>query len=250
MRYLLTIAYQGTHYCGWQVQPNGDTIQGKLMEAGSHFIKSDFTIQGASRTDAGVHALGQRAVLDTEQVFKPHRLIGAFNAYLPKDIVILKVEQADPDFHPRYDAIKKTYTYDIQTGQVALPFEREKSWHIKEELDLLKMKEGIQYIIGEHDFKSFCSVNTAVLSTVRHIYALRIEETTFGIRFTIEGNGFLYNMVRIIVGTFVNIGLGKIEPDEIPVIIKAVNRTAAGPTAPAHGLTLYKIEYNKETQHD
>lgn len=248
MHYKAVVAYKGTHFSGWQVQVNGPTIQEAFMEAGKRFMHLPFTVTGASRTDAGVHAFGQTVCIRTEGSWEPFKLMKAFNAFLPDDIAIRECTAVDASFHPRFDAIRKTYHYDIQTGPVALPQLREWSLHIRKPLDLAAMRKAAAYLVGEHDFKSFCSVNTNVKDTVRTIEALEVSETESGIRLIVTGNGFLYNMIRIIAGTLIEVGFLRIPPEEVKEMLEACDRKAAGPTAPAHGLTLYAIEYPSEGQ--
>lgn len=242
-RVKLIISYDGTNYSGWQIQNNAITIQSKIEDACKNLFSQEIKIVGASRTDAGVHALGQVAVFDIDTTIPSDRISYALNNSLPEDIVIQESVEVHKEFHPRYEAIKKTYEYNIVNRQFMLPQHRLYSWFVKKELNVDKMKEACKYFIGEHDFKSFCSVNTQVRSTIRTIYNLEIVKNNPYITIRIEGNGFLYNMVRIITGTLVDVGKGRIEPNLIERIIKDKDRSKAGITAPANGLILTKIEY-------
>ncbi len=243
MQYKAIVAYKGTKFSGWQIQANGPTIQEEFMKAGERFMHLPFTVTGASRTDAGVHAFGQTVGIKTEGDWEPFKLMKAFNAFLPDDIAIRECSAVEESFHPRFDAVRKTYHYDIQTGPVALPQLREWSLHIRKPLNIDAMRKGAAYLVGEHDFKSFCSVNTSVKDTVRLVESVDILENENGLRIAVTGTGFLYNMVRIIVGTLIEAGFDRISAETVKEMLEACDRNAAGPTAPAHGLTLYEIEY-------
>ena len=218
-RVKLTVAYDGTNYCGWQVQPNGITVQEVLNQCLSEFTGENIETIGASRTDAGVHALGNVAVFDTEM-----RMPGA-------------------DFHPRYVKSQKTYEYRILNCRFPIPTERFYSHFTYIPLDVDKMKEAASYLIGEHDFKSFCGTGAQVKTTVRTVKEIQIEKSGDRITIRITGEGFLYNMVRIIAGTLMDIGGGLYPPEKMKEILEAKDRKKAGPTAPARGLTLMKIQY-------
>ena len=242
-RIKLIVAYDGTKYSGWQIQPNALTIEKCLDEAIHKLTGEEVHVIGASRTDAGVHALGNVAVFDTESSIPPDKFPFALNRFLPDDIVVQKSEEVNADFHPRHCDTRKTYQYKILNAEVPLPKERLYSWFVTGNLDVDRMKEASKYLIGEHDFKSFCCVKTQAESTVRTIYSLDVERRGKEIFITITGNGFLYNMVRIIAGTLMLIGRGKYEPDYIVNMLEAKDRAKAGCTAPPEGLTLMNIEF-------
>lgn len=242
-RIKLTVAYDGTAYCGWQVQPNGVSVQSTLQKAIENLLGEKTDVTGASRTDSGVHALGQVVVFDTEKNIPDWKYAMAINQRLPRDIVVQKSEEVPLDFHPRYTDVEKTYEYRILNRRVQLPKERLYSYFVPKKLNVEKMREAGAYLVGEHDFKSFCSQKTKVISTVRTIYSLEIFEEGDIVTLRVRGNGFLYNMVRIISGVLIKVGLEQKTPDEVKeAVIHPVGR-AAGPTAPAHGLTLVEIKY-------
>ena len=245
-RIKLTIAYDGTNYCGWQVQPNGITIEEVLNKAIQKLTGEDILVIGASRTDSGVHALGNVAVFDTETTIPPEKLAVALNQRLPEDIVVVKSEEVPTDFHPRYCDCSKTYEYHIINTRIPDPTRRLTNYFVSYVLDIEKMRQAAAYLVGEHDFKSFCQVGAQVDSTVRTLYSVEVEEQGSDLVIRVCGNGFLYNMVRIIAGTLMEVGQGKRAPEEMPSILDARNRSAAGPTAPAHGLMLMKYEFPEE----
>ncbi|MEF9998995.1 MAG: tRNA pseudouridine(38-40) synthase TruA [Lachnospiraceae bacterium] len=242
-RIKLTIAYDGTNYCGWQIQPNGITIEEVLNNTLSKILKEEIIIIGASRTDSGVHALGNVAVFDTQTTIPPDRIAYALNRRLPEDIVIVKSEEVNADFHPRYCNSRKTYQYNIINTHTIIPTKRLTNYFVSYELDIEKMRQAAAYLVGEHDFISFCNIRTDVKDTVRTITEFTITQAGDEIQIVISGNGFLYNMVRIIIGTLIRVGRGFYEPEKIQDILEAKDRKAAGATAPAHGLTLVEIEY-------
>ena len=243
-RVKLTIAYDGTNYCGWQIQPNGITIEEIVNKALSKLTGEKIVVIGASRTDSGVHAMGNVAVFDTETTIPPERVAMAVNRILPEDIVVVKSEEVPLDFHPRYCDCEKTYEYHIVNTRIPIPTKRLTNYFVSYELDLDKMREGASYLIGEHDFASFCNIKTDVESTVRTVKELEILENGEEITIRISGNGFLYNMVRIIVGTLIRVGRGFYEPVQVKEILEAKKSKAAGVTAPPHGLMLMEIRYN------
>lgn len=242
-RIMLEIAYDGTAYNGWQVQPGVPTVEAEINKALSALLGEQIEVIGASRTDSGVHALGNVAVFDTESVFPPEKISLAVNNRLPLDIRVLASYEVAPDFHPRKAKCSKTYEYKILNTRIAIPTHRLYSYHIYYPLDISLMQQAARHLLGEHDFASFCSVNTQVKDTVRCIYDLEVFKEGDMITIRVRGNGFLYNMVRIIVGTLLDFGRGRYKPDKMKEILQARDRSAAGPTAPAHGLTLVKIEY-------
>lgn len=245
-RIRLIVSYDGTDYCGWQIQPNGITIEEILNQRLSRLTGEDIHVIGASRTDSGVHALGNVAVFDTRSAIPPERMAYAINQKLPEDIIIVRSEEVPLDWHPRYqDEIHKTYEYHIYNAPVANPLMRRYSTFVSFPMDVGKMRQGAAYLLGEHDFASFCNIRTNVKNTVRTIEELEIFQHGAEIIIHITGNGFLYNMVRIIAGTLIRVGRGFYEPERVKEILEAKVRTEAGVTAPPNGLVLVKIDYKK-----
>lgn len=245
-RVRIVVAYDGTNYCGWQIQPNGRTIEEVLNKGLRRLTGEDIHIIGASRTDAGVHALGNVAVFDTDSSIPPERMAYALNQRLPADIVVLKSEEVPDKWHPRYqDEIRKTYEYHIYNSPVPNPLKRRYSTFVSFPMDVEKMREGASYLLGEHDFVSFCNVRTNVENTVRRLDRIEIEEKEGDIVLRVTGNGFLYHMVRIIAGTLIRVGRGFYRPEKVKEILDAKERTEAGVTAPACGLVLVRIDYGE-----
>ncbi len=242
-RIKLTIAYDGTDYCGWQIQPNGITVEEVLDRALSRLTGEDIRVTGASRTDAGVHAMGNVAVFDTCSTIPAERFACAVNSLLPEDIVAVTSAEVPQDWHPRYKSSVKTYEYRILNREIPDPLRRKYTWHVSFPLDLDKMRAAAEYLKGEHDFLSFCSIHTGARTTVRTIHALDIEKDGDEILLRVKGNGFLYNMVRIIAGTLTEVGRGFRTPEDVKKILSAKDRERAGATAPSRGLTLISIEY-------
>lgn len=243
-RMKLTVAYDGTAYCGWQVQPNGITVEEVLNRTISKLTGEDIHVIGASRTDSGVHARGNVAVFDTASSIPAQRMAYALNQKLPDDIVIVSSEEVAKDWHPRYqDVIAKTYEYHIYNAKVPDPLKRRTTAFVSYELDVEKMREGAAYLVGEHDFVSFCNVRTNVEDTIRTIEDIQIHQEGAEIIIRIRGNGFLYNMVRIIAGTLIRVGRGYYEPQKVQEILESKKRTEAGVTAPPQGLVLTEIKY-------
>ncbi|RXT05336.1 tRNA pseudouridine(38-40) synthase TruA [Ammoniphilus sp. CFH 90114] len=239
-----TVSYDGGNYGGYQLQENFVTIQQVLEEALKKVIKRPVRIYASGRTDAGVHARGQVFHFQTPVILPEDRWPLAMNCLLPEDISVLAATYVPDSFHARFDVKEKTYRYCLWNRRIPDVFLRRYSWHIPYALDLEKMREGAQYLIGEHDFTSFCSVKAVVEDKVRKIYDIAIEEQNDGeVWFTFRGKGFLYNMVRIIVGTLVNVGAGKIQPADVRRILEGRERTLAGKTAPAQGLFLWEVKY-------
>ena len=215
-RIRLLVSYDGTDYCGWQIQPNGITIEEVLNKKLKKLTGEDIHIIGASRTDSGVHALGNVAVFDTDSPIPPERMAYALNQKLPADIVIVKSEEVLPDWHPRYqEQISKTYEYHIYNARLPDPLKRRYSTFVSFPLDVEKMREGAAYLAGEHDFASFCNIRTNAENTVRRIDGIEIEKEDQDITIRVTGNGFLYNMVRIIAGTLIRVGRGFYDPGKI-----------------------------------
>ena len=242
-RIRIFVAYDGTNYCGWQVQPNGVTIEEKLNKSLARLTGEEIRIIGASRTDSGVHALGNVAVFDTESSIPPERFAYALNQRLPDDIVVQNSSEIPMDWHPRHCNSRKTYEYRILNREFPMPQRRLDTWFVYRKLNIPAMCAAAKQFEGTHDFKSFCSVNTAVEDTTRTIYSCELKQDGELLTIRITGSGFLYNMVRIIAGTLFDVGIGKIVPEDIPAILEKKDRKAAGPTAPAHGLTMIGIEY-------
>lgn len=242
-RIMLRVAYDGTNYHGWQLQPNVITVESVLNEALSGLFKEEIRVIGASRTDTGVHALGNIAVFDTNARMPAEKVSYALNQRLPEDIRIQSSVEVSQDFHPRHQNSKKIYEYKILNCEFPMPVYRLYSHFTYVELDVEKMRQAASYLVGEHDFKSFCSVNTVAETTVRTIYDISVDKLGDMISIRVTGSGFLYNMVRIIAGTLMEAGRGNIEPESMKDILKALDRTKAGPTAPACGLTLVSYEY-------
>ena len=242
-RIKLTIAYDGTNYCGWQIQPNGLTIEEVINRTLSKLTGEDIQVIGASRTDSGVHAMGNVAVFDTETTIPAEKIAMALNQRLPEDIVIVKSEEVASDFHPRYCDCSKTYEYHIINTRIPVPTKRLTNYFVSYNLNIEDMRKAASYLVGEHDFVSFCNVRTDVENTVRTITELDILTNGDEITIRITGDGFLYNMVRIIVGTLIRVGRGFYEPEKVKEILEARDRKVAGVTAPPQGLMLMKIEY-------
>ena len=253
MNYKLTLQYDGTKLNGWQKQGNTDnTIQGKLEAILEKMYGQYVEIHGSGRTDAGVHALGQVANFHVPEVssgekvkaYSTEEIKSTLNEYLSKDIRVLKVETVDERFHARLTAKAKTYEYRIDNGEIANVFQRKYVMREESPLNLEAMRQAAEYLIGTHDFKTFCANKKMKKSTVRTIYSIHIEEKEGIVSIKYNGNGFLYNMVRILTGTLIEVGRGKRKPEEIQAIINAQDRGAAGFTAPAQGLFLVEVEYN------
>lgn len=242
-RIKLTVAYDGTNYCGWQLQNNGITIEEMLNKALSGLLREPITVIGASRTDSGVHAMGNVAVFDTEARIPADKICFALNQRLPEDIRVQKSEEVPVSFHPRKANCRKTYEYKILNRKISMPLNRLYCYFCYFDLNLEKMKQAASYLVGEHDFKSFCTVRTQIEETVRTIYSLDLNRQDDIITIRISGSGFLYNMVRIIVGTLLKVGMGIYPPEHVEEILEARDRAAAGPTIPAVGLTLVSLEY-------
>ncbi len=243
-RVRLFVAYDGTDYCGWQVQPNGITVEEVLNRELGRLTGEDIRVIGASRTDSGVHALMNVAVFDTESSIPPERMAYALNQRMPEDIIITRSDEVALDWHPRYqDKVRKTYEYHIYNAPAPNPLKRKYSAFVSFPMDVGKMREGAKYLVGEHDFVSFCNVRTNVTDTVRKVESIGITKNGRDIVIRITGNGFLYNMVRIIAGTLIRVGRGFYGPEKVKEILEEKKRTAAGVTAPANGLVLVEIEY-------
>ncbi len=248
MNYRLELMYDGTHYAGWQKQNNAPTIQGELERALSVIVREAVSVTGVSRTDAGVHAQNFTANVNLPEDVMPYQLIRGVNALLPDDIRLMDAFPCHPNFNARFDAVKKTYIYRIDLSHYANVFYKNISWHHPAPLDVKKMKEAAAHFLGEHDFYGFMSQGGSSKTFTRMIYESSIDVKDNFLEYKITGNGFLYNMVRIITGTLVAVGKGKIKPEEIPEIIASRDRTRAGMTAPAKGLTLFRAYYEENTK--
>lgn len=243
MRILIRVSYDGTAYSGWQIQPNATTVEGTLRQAVCSLFGADIELIGASRTDAGVHALGNVAVFDVDTRIPALKIAYALNARLPDDIRVWQSIQVEDGWHPRHNDCVKTYEYSIYNDTFENPKKRLYSHFYYGNLDVDMMREAAAYFIGEHDFSAFCSAGSQVADKVRTIYSLDVIQDGREIVLRVKGNGFLYNMVRIIAGTLIKAGTGDIRPQDIPGIIESRDRQLAGPTAPARGLTLVEIDY-------
>lgn len=245
-RVMLTVAYDGTAYSGWQLQPNAETIESVLNRCLSELTGKAVEVIGASRTDSGVHALGNVAVFDTTSPIPADKFSYALNQRLPEDIRIRGSREVAADFHPRHLESIKTYEYRICNAAFPLPTKRLYAHFTYVPLDVSLMKKAAAYLVGEHDFKSFCSVDTQAKTTVRRIEEIQVWEETGAEReivIRVRGRGFLYNMVRIIAGTLMEVGRGQIPPEQMEEILLACDRQKAGPTAPACGLTLIGYDF-------
>lgn len=244
MNYKLLLQYDGTKLNGWQKQGNTDnTIQGKLEEILKRTYGAEIEVSGSGRTDAGVHALGQVANFHAPAVCSVEEIQTTLNEYLSKDIRVLAVETVDERFHARLTAKGKTYEYRIDNGRIANVFQRKYTMREEQPLDLKAMKEASVYFLGTHDFKTFCANKKMKKSTVRTITSIQIEEKDGIVSIRYTGNGFLYNMVRILTGTLIEVGRGKRKPEEMKAVLEAMDRGAAGFTAPAQGLFLVEVAY-------
>lgn len=244
-RIMLVVAYDGTNYAGWQKQPNGVSIEEKLNEAISAQFGTPIEVIGASRTDSGVHSSGNIAVFDAETQMPAEKVCYALNSRLPADIVVRESREVPADFHPRHVECAKIYEYRIYCAAHPDPMKVRYSYFVHNSLDVDAMKKAAAFFVGEHDFAGFCSAGSQARTTVRTIYAADVRATDeHEIVIRICGNGFLYNMVRIIAGTLIKVGMHSIAPNEIEGIIASKERTLAGPTAPAQGLRLVEIIYN------
>lgn len=246
MRVKLTVSYDGTNYCGWQVQPNGVAVQEVINRTASALLGEKIETIGASRTDSGVHSLGNVCVFDTDTRMPAEKISYAMNQRLPDDIVVIDSCGVPETFHPRFSRSRKTYEYRILNRRFRDPTRRLDTYFFHYDLDVERMQTAADYLVGEHDFASFCSAGSQSETTVRTIYSCSVERTGDIIAIRVCGNGFLYNMVRIIAGTLIKVGTGDIAPAQMEHIILAHSREAAGPTAPAHGLTMIGLEYESD----
>lgn len=242
-RFKMIVAYDGTNYNGFARQPNGVTIQETLEEAISKIVQHEVRTLGAGRTDQGVHAKGQCVTFDSETKVPAEKLAKAINSQLPLDISVKSVEEASMNFQPRFGAKRKTYRYQILNAQVRDPFLYKYSLQYPYKLDIELMQEAANEMVGKHDFACFCSAGSSVKDTVREIYSIDIRKHEDLVTVDICGNGFLYNMVRIIIGTLLRVNEGKLSTGDIKKIINGRDRQKAGPTVPPQGLTMLEIIY-------
>lgn len=239
------VSYDGTRYKGWQKLGDTDkTVQGKLETLLSRICGEPIALNGSGRTDAGVHALNQCASFQTTSALSPLEIQAEANRFLPEDIAVLEAVEEIPRFHARYNARAKTYLYRILNSSVPDPFMRNFNWRVDTPLDKGKMESAAAMLIGEHDFQSFTALKPGKKSTVRHIHAITIQQNTNRFEIRITANGFLHNMARLIVGTLVEVGTGRLAPREVQTILGARKRSLAGPLAPPQGLYLERVEYN------
>ena len=252
MKLFLKLKYLGTDFCGYQVQKDKRTVQGELTRAAKELFSYDCDVTGCSRTDSGVHAnafcvtvakKGENDIVTDIDISKIPR---AMSAHLPDDISVFEATLVDSDFHPRYDVKYKEYTYRIYNGRVRDPFEMGRSLYLPQTLDVSaieRMNRAAAHFVGKHDFSAFMAQGSTVESTVREVVYADVKREGDIVTFRVAADGFLYNMVRIMAGTLISVGLGKIEEAEIPDIINSCNRERAGMTAAAHGLYLNKVTY-------
>jgi tRNA pseudouridine38-40 synthase len=242
--YKLTIQYDGGRYKGWQRLGNSDdTIQGKIENVLAEMAGEKIEIIGCSRTDAGVHAFAQIANFKIGENLTEAEIMNYLNRYLPRDISIVEVRLVPERFHARYNAKDKTYLYKIWNEQYTNPFMRKYSMHVEKKLDITRMKKACQHFIGEHDFTAFSNAKSKKKSMVREIYSIDIEKNAGFIQITVRGDGFLYNMVRKIVGTLIEVGLGEIDAENIPSILGSKERIQTGRMAESAGLYLVKVDF-------
>jgi len=240
----LVVEYDGTTLCGWQRQANGPTVQGHLEEALARLLVHAVAVVGASRTDAGVHARGQVASFRTERAIPLHGIRRGLNSLLPPMIAIREATEVTDDFHPRFSATGKHYRYTILARPERSPRWRDRAWHVAEPLDLAAMQAGAEHLLGEHDFAAFRAAGCTARTTRRRIDDITIERDGELLAVDVRGNAFLRNMVRIVVGTLVEVGLGRRDPVQVGEILASLDRTKAGITAPAHGLELVEVRYD------
>jgi tRNA pseudouridine38-40 synthase len=239
----LTVAYDGTRFVGWQKQAGGESIQGLLEDAMSRLEGAPVTAHGAGRTDAGVHAEGQVASARVTFAHDAAPVVRAINAMLPPDVRVMAAEDVAADFHARFSAREKSYRYQLANVAVMTPFVRAYAWHVPEPLDLAAMRDAAAALVGTHDFAAFQSAGSDVATTERTLTRSEFVDRGGLLAYEISGNGFLRHMVRAIVGTLVEVGRGWRAPTDVQAVLAGRSRREAGATAPAHGLTLVKVEY-------
>lgn len=248
MRVMITVEYDGTDFCGWQIQPSKRSVQGVLQDALSSVLTEQITLRGSGRTDAGVHALGQTAHFDVTKDFPVEKLALAVNTRLPRDVSVKNAAVVSDEFEAQYSAKKKTYRYDFYLSRVSRPLSDRYASHVpydKEKFDISKAEEVLALIRGTHDFAAFSNTGRPVTSSVRTIYSASIAPCGDGaFSITVTGNGFLYNMVRIIAGTVVEIGLNTRPLSDVKKALETGNRVFCGKTFPPQGLTLVSVDYD------
>lgn len=242
----LTIEYEGTNYAGWQIQPNGLAVQQVIEEALHRLLGEKVRLRSSGRTDAGVHARGMAAAFQTTTKLPLRAYVEGTNRFLPADIAILEANEAPPEFKPISDAVAKHYRYTILTTSVRSPLHRFHSWHIREPLDLVAMKEAARHFVGTHDYAAFRASNCSAKTTVRRVDSVTVEHSGNLVIIDVIGGGFLKNMVRVMAGTLVDIGRGRFSPEHIPWLLHNGDRKKAGVTAPACGLCLMKVYYEQQ----
>ncbi len=239
----IVIEYDGTQYHGWQIQPDDISIQGEIQKVIQRITQSGAHVTGSGRTDAGVHAVGQVAHFKAVTAIPPEKFHDALNKMLPDDIVIRECSLADLDFHARFSAKRKTYRYSILNSHIPIAIHRRYYWHIMKKLNVLSMQKAAEHLGGEKDFKAFEGTGSPKKSTIRTIFDACIERNADIVLFEVTGSGFLKFMVRNIIGTLVDVGLGKLTPDDFREILLSRDRANASPTAPPQGLCLVHVEY-------
>ena len=239
----LVIEYDGTNYAGWQLQPNGVTVQQVMEEALTTLLHEPVRLHGSGRTDAGVHARGMVACFTTDRTIPLRAFSDGLNSLLPPDIAVRESAEVTPDFHPRYAATGKLYSYTIHAGRRRSPLSRLYAWHLRGELDLDAMRRAALFMVGEHDFAALRGAGCAAKTTVRRVDGIAIEKQGELVTIDVRGSGFLRHMVRNMVGTLVEVGQGRRVADSIPALLAAGERSGAGATAPACGLCLVEVYY-------
>ena len=241
----LTIEYDGKEFGGWQKQPSKLNIQGEIERAIKDITGEEVGLIGSGRTDSGVHSVGQVANFKTSSIIPIEKIAIAINANIKKSIRIKSAEEVEESFHSRYNCKKKTYRYTINNSKYGTALYRGMEYHVSQELNIEAMEKAIKCFVGEHDFAGFKASGTSTKSSIRTIYKAKLKKDGEKIYIEFTGNGFLYNMVRIIAGTLVDVGIGKTNPDDIPEIIDSKDRTRGGKTLPAHGLCLMEVDYGE-----
>lgn len=245
--YKMTISYDGSSFGGWQIQPNVVSIQALIEQALSTILCKQISICGSGRTDAGVHALGQVAHFSYDQILDIDNILASLNALLPLDIRILSLELAPKNFHARFSAVSKTYHYRLHLDSIPDPFKQRYAYHVLHSIDLGLLKQAASFFIGTHDFTSFANApgqGSAARDAIRTLHRLDVIEETGGVRLEFQGNGFLYKMVRNIVGTLLDVCAGKMDKNQILKILAAKDRRLAGRSAPAQGLILVCVDFS------
>lgn len=250
-RILLKIRYHGASFVGWQVQKNGKSVQEQMQDAIEEIFGTRVGVTGCSRTDSGVHAMEYCLCFDPPRTMELKRIAFALNSVLPDSISVLSAEEVEEDFHPRYNAVAKEYIYRFYDSHSPDPFKRGLFFHERKGLDAELMNRAAKCFVGTHDFKGFMSTGSKIEDTVRTIYHSSVVRNGDEVTFRVVGDGFLYNMVRIMAGTLLFISMGRIAAEDLPQIIESGERAAGGKTMPAHGLYLNKVYYDeKEVPHE